>query len=32
MIPAVKQFILDTDMENNVMQVTIIEGMRTDEN
>ena len=32
MIPAVKQFILSTDMENNVMQVSIIEGMRTDEN
>ncbi|MBQ9167028.1 MAG: 16S rRNA processing protein RimM [Oscillospiraceae bacterium] len=32
MIPAVKQFILSTDMENNVMQVKIIEGMRSDEN
>ena len=32
MIPAVKQFILSTDMENGVMQVKIIEGMRTDEN
>lgn len=32
MIPAVKQFVLDTDMENNVMQVRIIEGMRSDEN
>ena len=32
MIPAVKQFILDTDMEANVMQVKLIEGMRTDEN
>ena len=32
MIPAVKQFILSTDMENNLMQVSIIEGMRTDEN
>ena len=32
MIPAVKQFILSTDMEANVMQVSIIEGMRTDEN
>ena len=31
MIPAVKQFILSTDMENNVMQVKIIEGMRSDE-
>ena len=32
MIPAVRQFILSTDMENNLMQVSIIEGMRTDEN
>ena len=32
MIPAVKQFILSTDMANNVMQVRLIEGMRTDEN
>ena len=32
MIPAVNQFILSTDMENNVMQVRLIEGMRTDEN
>ena len=32
MIPAVKQFILSTDMENNVMQVKLIEGMRSDEN
>ncbi len=32
MIPAVKQFILDTDMEKNVMQVKLIEGMRSDEN
>ena len=31
MVPAVKQFILSTDMENNVMQIHIIEGMRTDE-
>ena len=31
MIPAVNQFILSTDMENNVMQVKIIEGMRSDE-
>ena len=31
MIPAVKQFILSTDMENNVMQVKLIEGMRSDE-
>lgn len=32
MIPAVKQFILDTDMENETMYVQLIEGMRTDEN
>ena len=32
MIPAVKQFILSTDMENGIMQVKIIEGMRTNEN
>ena len=32
MIPAVKQFILSTDLEANVMEVSIIEGMRTDEN
>ena len=32
MIPAVKQFILETDMENEKMQVKLIEGMRTDEN
>ena len=32
MIPAVKSFILSTDMEKNEMQVSIIEGMRTDEN
>ena len=31
MIPAVKEFILHTDMEANVMQVKIIEGMRSDE-
>ena len=31
MIPAVKQFILSTDMENEIMQVRLIEGMRTDE-
>ncbi len=31
MIPAVKAFILDTDMENNRMQVNLIEGMRSDE-
>ena len=32
MIPAVKQFILSTDMEANVMRVKLIEGMRSDEN
>lgn len=32
MIPAVKQFILSTDVENNEMQVKLIEGMRSDEN
>ena len=32
MIPAVKQFILSTDMEANRMEVKLIEGMRTDEN
>ena len=32
MIPAVKAFVLDTDMEKGVMQVRLIEGMRTDEN
>ena len=31
MIPAVNQFILSTDLESNVMQVKVIEGMRTDE-
>lgn len=31
MIPAVKQFILSTDMESNRMQVQLIKGMRTDE-
>lgn len=32
MIPAVKQFVLSTDLEANRMEVTIIEGMQTDEN
>ncbi len=32
MIPAVKEFILDTDMEANRMQVKLLEGMATDEN
>ena len=31
MIPAVKEFILSTDLDANVMQVKIIEGMRSDE-
>ncbi len=31
MIPAVKAFVLSTDIENNEMQVRLIEGMRTDE-
>ena len=32
MIPAVKAFVLDTDMENNRMQVKLIEGMASNEN
>ena len=32
MIPAVKEFVLSTDMDNCVMQVKLIEGMRIDEN
>ena len=32
MIPAVKAFILETDMFKEQMQVKLIEGMRTDEN
>ena len=32
MIPAVKQFILSTDMNGNRMDVHLIEGMQTDEN
>ena len=32
MIPAVKQFVHSIDLDGNAMQVTIIEGMRTDEN
>ena len=32
MIPAVKQFIISTDLDENRMQVQLIEGMRTDEN
>lgn len=32
MIPAVKQFVLETDMDNETMHVKLIEGMQTDEN
>ncbi len=32
MIPAVKEFVLSTDIEKNEMHVKLIEGMRTDEN
>ena len=32
MIPAVKQFVLNTDVDANRMEVKLIEGMRTDEN
>lgn len=32
MIPAVKQFILSTDIDKEEMEVKLIEGMRTDEN
>ncbi len=32
MLPAVKEFILSTDLEKNEMQVKLIEGMRSDEN
>ena len=32
MIPAVKAFVLSTDMANETMQVRLIEGMRSDEN
>ena len=32
MIPAVKAFVHSTDLEANCMQVTVIEGMRSDEN
>ena len=31
MIPAVKEFVLSTDLGGDVMQVRVIEGMRTDE-
>ena len=32
MIPAVKSFILSTDVDTNRMEVRLIEGMRSDEN
>jgi len=32
MIPAVKSFILNTDVDGNRMEVRLIEGMRSDEN
>ena len=32
MIPAMKEFVLSTDLETNTMQVKTIEGMRSDEN
>jgi len=32
MIPAVKQFVLNTDVDGNRMDVKLIEGMRSDEN
>jgi len=32
MIPAVKEFVLSTDLDKNEMQVRLIEGMETDEN
>ena len=32
MIPAVKAFVLSTDMDNNRMQVRLIEGMASNEN
>ncbi|MGM9604930.1 MAG: ribosome maturation factor RimM [Faecousia sp.] len=32
LIPAVKAFVHSTDLEANRMQVTVIEGMRSDEN
>ena len=32
MIPAVKEFILSTDINKNEMRVKLIEGMRSDEN
>lgn len=32
MVPAVKEFIISTDLEKNIMQIRMIEGMQTDEN
>jgi len=32
MVPAVKEFIIDTDLDAGTMTVKLIEGMRTDEN
>ena len=32
MIPAVKAFVLSTDLDAGIMQVRLLEGMRTDEN
>lgn len=32
MIPAVKEFVLSTDLDKNEIQVKLIEGMRSDEN
>ena len=32
MIPAVKEFVLSTDLDSNVMEVKLLEGMRSDEN
>jgi len=32
MIPAVRQFVLDTNLDENRMEVKLIEGMRSDEN
>ena len=32
MIPAVRAFVLNTDMEKETMEVNLIEGMRSDEN
>ena len=32
MVPAVKEFVLSTDLDANLMHIRMIEGMRTDEN